>query len=288
MAQELTIANFGWTAAVNPRNGQLVSLSLGGVEYFHGGGKSGYAGPGWKNSEIVPFPIFGPADNLHVVVGDARFPLEQHGISRHTGQNPFHLLEQERHKLTFRQVYDGGPISNPHFTPGNGHPEDLFWLPYTLEKTFELRDVGLQCTLTVTNDSERDMPYVIGWHPAFPVMGDVAKGQFYLYGNRANVSLDLVIDASLSARSAIEFEGCDSVLYWNEAARDGVNVTSQGLPHVVLWSPGRDSGMFCIEPVSNLPTPGGKGYFQDPSPFESLPPGKTKTYRIIIQSAGQG
>ena len=88
-------------ARVNPVNGQLVGLSLEGTEYLHDGRVDSYDGKGWKNSEIVPYPIFGPAQNQKVIVGGRTFNLEQHGISRYLG---FKVIRREGGLISLMQI----------------------------------------------------------------------------------------------------------------------------------------------------------------------------------------
>lgn len=292
MSGLITLKSQNFTAQVNPENGQLVSLVSGNVEYFHDGGKPLYHGPGWRNSEIIPFPIFGPADNQKVKVGEKAFYLEQHGISRHTKENPFLPENQSKEdSLTLVQRYDGRKIPNPRYEPGNGRPQFLNWLPYTLEKRFELTDEGLTCKLTLTNNSALTMPYMVGWHPAFKVFGEIKDGEF-LDGNKRftaffkNIaSLEEVISASeTSSEGALMIKGISSVIYQNKRIKQGIRVSSDSFGrNVMLWCPGRNAGMLCIEHTSKLPVHHHQNYFKDFKRYESLSPEEKKTFTILVQ-----
>ncbi|MBU1975264.1 MAG: hypothetical protein KKG59_02555 [Nanoarchaeota archaeon] len=271
---------------VNPVNGQLVSLIFNGIEYFHDGGKSSFNGLGWGNSEIVPYPIFGPADNQEVKVDYKTFSLEQHGISRHTNENPFVPQVQEKSNiLTLVQKYSGQDISNPKYESGNGRPEHLNWLPYTLEKTFELTDKGLICKLTVTNNSEINMPYMIGWHPAFKVQGTVEEGEFVDdRGIKIATLADVIKYSNIPPQEALTKERMNSITYRNKNTGQGVRVSSENFSNnVMLWSPSYDAGMLCIEHTSRLPIFNGEKHFADLDRFESLAPGQSRTYSILVQ-----
>jgi galactose mutarotase-like enzyme len=276
-------------AQINLANGQLVSFTVQGIEFIHPGGMPDYQGPGWKNSEIVCFPLFGPAKDEHVEVNGKTYRLGQHGISRHTGIVPFVVATPALNEASVRlvQTFYGGNALNPGTGPG---PTAFSWLPYSLEKTFEITDQDLTCTLTVRNEGDVSMPYMIGWHPAFSMFGRAHHGEFFRGKKDANIpslhlaSLDEVIIASQDpVRKAYQIPDCAAVVYFDHVADKGISVTSKGLPHTFLWSPSEDAKMFCIESVSQLPDPNGEGYFADPTRFELLKPFEKKSYTVRLQ-----
>ena len=285
MSKIITLQHGSLKAEVNPENGQLVSFSSNGIEYFHDGGKPSFEGSGWRNSEVVPYPLFGPADKQEVKVGEKVFSLEQHGISRHTKENSFLLINQENNNiLTLIQSYDGRDINNPKYKHGNGHPEYMNWLPYTLEKTFKLTDEGIVCQLKLTNNSDVVMPYMIGWHPAFKVLGSVDEGEFLNNNGMCIATLEEVISQSIiPPEEALTLKGINSVTYRNKNNGEGVRVSSNDFSNnIMLWSPDYDAGMICIEHTSQLPVYYGQKYFEEPAKFESLAPGENKRYSIMI------
>lgn len=283
MSSQINLSNGTLNARVNQENGQLVSIILDGVEFFHDGGSPAWKGNGWGSSEIVPFPVFGPVKDYRVRVGDQNFPLDQHGISRNTTALPFIVQSTNQSDITLLQEYDRTEIPNSKFKPGSGRPEKIRWLPYQLEKTFRLVQDSLVCELTVTNLSEVEMPYMLAWHPAFKMLGSVENGVFYDDKGKELASLDQVIEASASPKAALALEGVNSVRYLNREAGLGVEVSSSDYNNVILWSPGRDSGMLCIEHTSQLPVIDGQNYFSDKEKFERLSPGSKKTYTIRIR-----
>jgi galactose mutarotase-like enzyme len=282
MNNMITLKHGKVTAKINPENGQLVSLVSNNVEYFHEGGLTNYAGDGWKNSEIVPFPIFGPAADYKVKVGNNFFSLEQHGISRYTKLNIFNVKNKRQDKIVLLQDYDGYKLANPKYEKDGTHPRFMNWLPYTLEKTFELTDNGLVCELKLTNVSDIEMPYMIGWHPAFKTQGSVENGIFITEG-RAVATLENVIKASADPnKGACYVLGQSSITYLDKESELGVKVSSSDFgDFVMLWSPGNKAGMFCIEHSSQVP--GAAEPFIDKREFELIEPGETKKYRILIE-----
>ncbi len=284
MGKNSIIKNGKLQAEINSENGQLISLTSNGIEYFHNGGSSSFDGPGWGNSEVVPFPIFGPAAKQKVRVGQKLFSLEQHGISRHTNENPSLPNQVNDNIISLVQRYSGRDIDNPKYSPGNGHPEYLNWLPYTLEKTFELSNEGLICSLKVTNDSDIEMPYMLGWHPAFKVHGRVEDGEFLNDDGVCIASLEeVIIQSEIPPEEALTIKGTQSVTYKNKITKLGVKVSSDDFSdNIMLWSPGFNSGMLCIEHTSQLPVYEGQDYFGEPDRFELLGPGERKAYSIMV------
>ncbi len=273
-------------AEINPENGQLVSLIAGGIEYFHDGGKTSYEGPGWKDSEIIPFPIFGPPVDYQVRIKDKVFPLDQHGISRHTKTNPFIVSPRElAQSLMLVQEYDGRPVPNSKYTQGSDRPKELRWLPYGLGKTLTLGEGALVCDLTLTNRASVPMPYMIGWHPGFTVQGEVQDGEFMDDRGVRVATLDEVIEySSIPPKEALVMEGLSSMTYRNRKTGRGVRVASDDFSdNVMLWSPSSNAGMFSIEFTTLLPLHDGTRHFDDQEKFEVLTPGESRTYSILVR-----
>ncbi|MBR9679112.1 MAG: hypothetical protein GON13_02485 [Nanoarchaeota archaeon] len=262
-------------------SGQLVSLIHEGVEFFHPGGASNYNGPGWSNSEIVCFPVFGPVLNNLVQVGESEFVLDQHGISRHM---PFKIERTE--EIVLYQEYSGKNIPNSKWKEGSHRPETLNWMSYRLEKKFEPVDDGLIVSLTVENKSERVMPFMIGWHPAFKVNGPVEEGIFYYGKNDGNsITLLEVIKASnMPPNEAYLLPDTSMIKYVNE--KIGITFSSEDFKHAMLWSPSEKSEMFCKEfsaPTLPILPVRKKQYFGDDiTNFELLNQGSKNTHAVHI------
>ncbi len=283
MSNQINLRDRDLSARVNPENGQLVSLSLGIVDFFHNGGSPTWQGNGWSNSEIVPFPVFGPVKDYRVKVGDQEFSLDQHGIARHTSPLPFIVQSTGENYVILLQEYDGKDIVNSKFKPDSGRPERVKWLPYTLEKSFRLIEDSLLCELTITNQSKVEMPYMIAWHPAFNVLGFIKNNVFLDEAGKELVSLEQVIKASQGPKAALALEGINFIKYQDRKSSLGVNVSSNDYSNVILWSPGRDAGMVCIEHTSQLPVIKGQNYFSESKKFERLAPGEKRSYKIKVK-----
>lgn len=285
MSNEIVIESGDLRAKVNPINGQLFSLTRGEVEFFHGAGGSAPVANGWSNSEIVCFPVFGSVREYIAQVGNNVFALDKHGIARCTDGNPFMNCLPERDSLSLDQIYDGSPVRNPK-SPVNAQPAQLTWLPYTLAKTFQVGPNGLTCDLRLTNDSGEIMPYIFGWHPAFRVLGDVESGVFFDESSERVATLADVVAASTDRRRGVYQVNGRGVTYLDQRTGHSLRVSSESFGDTtLLWSPGLDAGMFCVEHVTQLP-PKGAAYFGEHNAFEGterLSPGETKSYRIQVE-----
>ena len=203
MSDVITIKEDNLRAIINPKNGQLISLSLDKLEFFHDGGSPHWKGQGWNSSEMVPYPVFGSVPDYLVAVGGRKFTLDQHGISRNTEAIPFNAVEITESAVSVMQIYHGEDILNCKFKLGNGRPEKLNWLPYELQKRFRLEHSQLFCEITLKNISETEMPYILGWHPSFKVLGEVKDGVFLDDDNNPVATLEQVIQHSISEGAQI-------------------------------------------------------------------------------------
>ncbi len=272
-----TISNGIIKAEINTSRGQLVSLIHDGQEYFHNGGRDDYDGSGWGNSEIVPFPNFGPADNYKISLNGIDYCVEQHGISRYL---PFDC-SVEGNIAVLTQGYDGRSVPNPKYKPENGHPEFLNWASYTLRKKFVLAGKSLTANFEITNDSDKEMRYMLGWHPAFSTLGDAKKGIFTVLGG--TITFEQVAKASQKLPEEALTANGRIVMYKNEETGRELVVSSNNFTNaVMLWTPGMDSGMFSVEHTTQLPVYRNQDYFRLGT-FETLAPGQKKTYSVTVE-----
>ncbi|MFH0870702.1 MAG: hypothetical protein V1866_06640 [archaeon] len=268
-------------ARLNINNGQLIGLSLDDKEFFHDGGSPDWEKNGWANSEIIMFPLVGPPKDYKVTIGSIGFPQDQHGISRIL---PFVIKQHSKGYVQLIQEYKPHNLRNPKYQPGNGHPEHLFW-PFacSIEKEFKIIDDRLVMTLSVANNSSDIMPYRAGWHPGFRLQGSVVDGAFTV-DDESSISLDEVINASLDpTRNAYALKDVHSVRYSDNKTGKGILVSSDDFKHMMLWSPGKDAGMFCIETATHpLGQAKGEELFVH-GRFELLKPGERRSYSVVLK-----
>ncbi len=238
----------GLRAEVRVATGQLVSLSLHGQEYVHGGGKSqetqqGSDATGWQNSEISMFPIVGAVHGCSVTVNGSSVPLDQHGILRLLTPTVTVLSPTE---LVCSYEYCAGTrLRNPRFGTQPQSPEELWW-PYsfTIVKKFLVAGTTVRAEFTVQNESREPMPFEFGWHPALRRQGNEPVLVQTPQGNET-VPLAAIVEAS---KTLAVFRTALGASYGS--GKTAVHVT-WSTPHVALWSPD-GAPQLCIEPVSHI------------------------------------
>ncbi len=183
-------------------------------------------------------------------------------------------------------------------------PETLEKWPYRfrLMSAFTLEGDVLHHTLTVENRDEENLPFGIGFHPAFalpfdenhsfsdyelgfdknesPVClkmspGGLVTGETYFLGN----NLDAIpITPELFANDSHCFIGLQSGtlgLYEKDSGR-GVVCSIRNFPYCLIWSKPGEPKFVCIEPWNSLPSRENEGYDWNQKPAAAiLQPGES-------------
>jgi len=259
-------------------DGRLVSLSRGGFEFFHGGGKieelkSDVDRLGWQESEINMFPVVGPVAGYKLRTGHYTRPLDKHGISRAL---PWGVEDQTGDSVLLSQVYDGSSVANPKFKADGEMPKRIRVAPYRLTKRFEVNGDGLDTDFLLSNISGDPIRFDMGWHPAFRVLDG---GRFY--SARESCELSDVFAACASKGSYVMRDRC---LVGYRGHEKEVKFETEGFSHLILWTPGEESGMFCIEPVTRIPERvGGLACLDSGQLADSLEPEEQRDYSVSIK-----
>lgn len=263
-------------------NGQLSGLKFNNKEIIHTAGQdlTVINPPDWTYSEINMFPIVGETNSTYQVLNnDSKFLLDRHGVSRLI---PFYLAESTSTTAKFVQDYKGELIENPKKYI-EGHPEFISWIPFKLSKTIQLIKDGVQVSFVIENTSQEIMNYQFGWHPAFRINGDIDGGIITddFETKDKDYVLTSVVQASLESISALHIRDSNKLSYKNQSG--GFEIKTEGFSNFMIWCPGYDASMFCIEPVTHLPVPENeRNYFKDKTQCNVLMPGESKNYFIKI------
>lgn len=281
----IIISNGDVSIGVDEKSKQLVSINYKGLEYFHGGGAKDFKGDSWGNSEIICFPIFGPAKDGVVFLKGRKFNLGQHGISRHI---PFEIVRSSKDFIELKQTYDGQPIKNTR--QKQGEPEFLDWFNYDLTKKFSVLEDSVLCEFKLKNTSEEEFPYIIAWHPGFEYKN---IGSFFNVEENGKLTkmtgLERVIEvAQRPKNNALRIpreELTTNQILYKEHNRI-IRIQSTGFNDYLLWSPQGKPNMFCVEPTTKFPRDNNV-YFDDPLiekeiPYEIIQPGEEKHYSVRI------
>ena len=214
--------------------GELVGYEVRGHEFIHQKGS-----PGWGSADTEMFPIIGPVNEagFQVRVPRANAIQDQHGLLR---QFPYEMTSSTETEAVFKKEYKAGtPIKNSKY-PDKSPKQWLVW-PYsfTFEKRFVLDNDSLEIIFII--DGERDMPYMLGYHPAFklhtenPLIKTADK----------EITLDEVLEVG---SRALQVSNCEEITLKDEKE---ITITTEGFGHFMCWTEVRN--MVCIEPISFYP-----------------------------------
>jgi galactose mutarotase-like enzyme len=233
---QLTLAAASATIAL--RGAEPVSWQAGGHELLWSGDPQH-----WDFHAPILFPRVGASSGGVVQVGDEFFPMPQHGFAR---RSTFTLVERNDSSVRLRLTDTDATREHYPFRFG-------------LDAVYRLEPDALTLTLEVMNTGDRDLPYAIGFHPAFPWplpasdkaghqvvfseaendrVPEVAAGGLLarrtravpMNGRELPLSPDLFTEAMvfLDARSrAMRFEGPDGA---------AIVMETENFPHLAIWS----------------------------------------------------
>jgi galactose mutarotase-like enzyme len=219
---------------VGIESGELRSFTAYGHEFIHQRGS-----PGWGHSDTEMFPIIGPTAeaSYRVQVPRGNAIQDQHGLLR---DMEYTRIQQNTTTAIYLKDYQAGtPVENAKY-PDRSAARLLIW-PYSFrfKKTFELKNDGLSIQFSLRG--EKDMPYMLGYHPAFKLYGKSA----HVKAGDQIISLQEVLEAGSRAlrvkgMAELELEDVRSL-----------RISTKGFQDFMLWT--EVPNMLCIEPVTFYP-----------------------------------
>ena len=236
MSEKIKLSSVDKKSIVIIDKGELVSYQVENIEVMHQKGDLG-----WGNTEIEMFPIIGATSgnefSIQTPKGESK--QDQHGILR---VMDYTLKKATENNANFYKKYVANTeLPNPKF-PKKSTLQKLHW-PYDFEfiKIFELTNDCLKIFFEIK--SERSMPFMLGFHPAFKVYNQ----DLIVNTINKSVSLENVLEAGASA---FLLEKCKNVVIENNGDLK-INLKTVGFKHMMLWS--EVSNMICIEPITFYP-----------------------------------
>lgn len=214
--------------------GELVSYQVAGHEYIHQKGS-----PGWRSSDTEMFPIIGPTNetDFRVQVSKGSAIQDQHGLLRELGYN---VVSESETSAAFQKKYQAQTLVKNSKFPNKSNKENLIWpFSFVFQKKYKLTEEGLEITFTVSG--EKDMPFMLGYHPAFKLN---TNSPVIKTGDK-EVSLKEVMEAG---NRAYNLPDCESIILADEKE---LQITTNGFGNFMLWSP--TENMVCIEPITFYP-----------------------------------
>ena len=147
--------------------GELISYKLDGIEKIHQGqdciDENGRVY--WKRHFPVLFPIVGKLKQNKTIINGRNYEMSQHGFARDLDFEPITKLD------------------NFHSYVLRSNPSTIVKYPFdfSLYITYRTDENKLTTIYKVVNESDNNMPFGIGGHPAFKIdQKDLENGEYYL------------------------------------------------------------------------------------------------------------
>lgn len=222
--------------------GELISYSRWGEELIHQKGD-----PGWRNADTEMFPIIGPTESKGYLVptdrGDA--PQDQHGLLR---ELPYRVLNENAQSIEFAKSYEqNATVKNSKF-PDKSSQQHVSW-PYSFDFFKRLKITNDALSIEFEIRTETDMPFMLGYHPAFKLSGDHSET---FKTSEAEMSLQQILDAGAKAYPVLDTDEISLI----KLKGYNIKVTTEGFDNFMLWT--EVDNMVCIEPITAYPYIGEK------------------------------
>lgn len=290
----ITLSNSHLTAEISTHGAELCSLRYNGIErLWHADSQF------WGRHAPVLFPLVGSVWNKTFVIDGTTYEMGQHGFAR---DKDFDLVAHSTdHAILVLRSDDD---------TRQRYPRD-----FRLRIEYVLSGNTLHVGWLVTNDSECEMPYQIGAHPAFLYPGFDAEKEArgYLSFDKKTENLlrtplagayadaDKRIELPLDDRNMLPlnrttFDKLDTIIL-EDSQTSGVTLHDinrkpvvtlrfPDMPVIGIWSPpGKNAPFVCLEPwAGRADRVGYKGEFKERDWAQCLAPHASQayTYEIIL------
>jgi galactose mutarotase-like enzyme len=258
-----TIENSQFQAAIDEHGSQLTHLinKAGNFDYI-------WNNDLWPKHAPILFPAIGRSNDDAYLIDGKKYEMPQHGFA---ADYDFEVTAKQADAVMLS-------LHSSEATKNN-YPFD-----FELTVTFTLTDKGLNVSFTVKNDSDGDLSYSLGYHPAFnvPIANEGAFDDYRVDLEPAQASLDtyeivkkpnpyrsgkleklpnysngiVELDHEMFAKGLliIKNTGIKTVKLYSRATKHAVTVDVADFDHVTLWTKeGANAPFLCIEPFNGLP-----------------------------------
>lgn len=227
---------------VKIEKGELISYKKNGEELMHQKGN-----PGWRNSDTEMFPIIGPTDSNNFIVATPKgnYNQDQHGLLR---ELEYSIQDQTKNTCVFKKKYAAyTAIENSKYPEKS--PIRLVSWPYsfTFKKSFELTNTALKITFEII--SEKGMPFMFGYHPAFKLNGNLEE---LISLENKKIGISEIKEGGDTAYPVLNtYE-----VSLHKKSGSNITIKTSGFNNFMLWTP--VNNMLCIEPITAYPYTGDK------------------------------
>ncbi len=236
----LKISRGGMAAQVNLDNGQLCGLSSSGQEVMWRGGAPGIEVPDgtWRKSSLVACPIFGSAKDDTVFIDGKPYPMGKHGLSRVL---PWKLERRTEDMVAIAQEYTANKEIEVRGV------KSRFPISYRVVANYTIDDYDgaevLRVELSVQNKSAEDMPFALGFHPAFAPSPDSI---IVTIGGKG---MTTILPTAVERTETMGLPGTGIVNYYTP---EFCVTMTHNFGNTWLWKP-LSNAPLCIEPITACP-----------------------------------
>jgi len=196
----------------------------------------------WYNCNPILFPIVGPLpDNTYTIDGKS-YTLTQHGFLRRSQFN-FETVKKDCCTLSFT---------------ANQQSKALYPFDFKITVNYSLEENKIVLSYTIENLDKKDLPFMIGFHPAFncPAFTDEEYTKYYIefeenelikgkLTNRMYLK-DVINDKE---RQIFFYDGFVKSEYVTlTSGGKGIRVSKNGYDVLGFWSKSEKAPFVCIEP----------------------------------------
>ncbi len=284
----VTLKSGNVSATINEKGAELKSLVINGREFMWS------ADPKfWANTAPVMFPMIGTLkDNKTLILGK-EYSLPKHGFVRDL-------------ELKIENV---SPTSVTFSLEQNDYTKQFYPFDFKFSLTYTLKADGITETHRVKNNSDVEMAYCIGGHPAFALDSNLsdyrlefAKAETAaapLYDLSVHLFMPeqrtellkgekvLALNHELFHKDVIYFDECESrsVSLLNKENK-GLRVDYPDFTSLGVWQ-AKDAPFLCIEPwCGSADFADCSGRFEEKRGVEKLKAGEEKAYTFTITNIG--
>jgi len=281
-----TIKNEKLTVKVSSKGAELISAkNADGKEYIWQANKS-Y----WGRHAPILFPVCGRLLGSEYTLDGVRYEMGSHGFAR---DSEFEFVEASENSITL--------VLKQSESTAKVYPFD-----FALTVKYSLDGSALTMAIEVKNDSEKVMPYMIGWHPGFNIDGLIDN--YYIKIKRGETvkrnymkpslfiepkAVDFPLSDGIFKLTEKEIYGEDTLIFSDiggdsELMRDGKTLLrikqSDNLPYYAIWkAPKSGAEYICLEPWSGIPADGITPECFDTRKMSRLETGKAESYLFTVE-----
>lgn len=234
----IEIAAAGMTATIALNGAEPLSWRVDGRELLWHGDPAH-----WHRRAPILFPVVGASAGGTVRVGPQDYRMPKHGFAR---DSRFDLREREGGAARLRLVENDETWTHYPFR-------------FALEVMIGLDESGLSLAFEVTNTDTSDMPYALGFHPAFPWPFDGGEREDYavvfevpenpdipaitreglLRPGGQTLPLEgarLRLDPALFQEALVFLDARSRVMRFTAPSGAAIGMMVEDFPHLAVWS----------------------------------------------------